>query len=183
MRQKDTTLLQDLIRKYARMYMKMAYEYGVRYDDTEDVVMESFMAYYQSDNYEKLDEGNAKNVLARIVFNKSIDYHRKNRRSLELMVENGEEMMYAATAHPSTEPERNLILQENNRRTRQIFESMKPVWRDAATMYFLEGMTYAEISKALEVSETVCRKRVSRARDYLRKELSVVWNISYQNTR
>jgi len=60
---------------------------------------------------------------------------------------------------------------------------MKPIWRDAATMYFLEGLTYSEISKALEVSETVCRKRVSRARDYLRKELSEVWDISYQNTR
>jgi len=183
MQQKDTTLLYDLIRKYARMYMKLACEYGVRYDDAEDVVMESFMAYYQSDNYEKLDEENAKNVLARIVFNKSIDHYRKNRWGTEMLVENGEEMMYAATANSSTEPERNLILQENHRRTRQIFESMKPIWRDAATMYFLQGMTYAEISKALDVSETVCRKRVSRARDYLRNELSEVWNINYQNTR
>lgn len=183
MQQKDIALLQDLMRKYARMYMKLACEYGVRYDDAEDVVMEAYMAYYQSDNYEKLDEENAKNVLARIVFNKCIDYHRKNKHGIEMMVDNGEEMMYGATADSSAEPEENLIKKENHRRTRQIFASMKPIWRDAATMYFLEGLTYSEISKALEVSETVCRKRVSRARDYLRKELSEVWDISYQNTR
>ena len=161
MQQKDITMLQALMRKYARMYMKLACEYGVRYDDAEDVVMEAYMAYYQSDNYEKLDEDNAKNML----------------------VDNGEEMMFAATASSSSEPEQNLILNENRRRTRQIFENMKPIWRDAATMYFLEGKTYPEISKALGVSETVCRKRVSRARDYLQKRLSEVWNISYENTR
>lgn len=183
MQQKNSELLQDLIRKYARMYMKLACEYGVRYDDAEDVVMESYMSYYQSKNYEKLDEENAKNVLARIVFNKCIDYHRKNKHRMEMVVENGEEMMFAATASSSTEPEQNLILQENHRRTRQIFEGMKTNWRDAATMYFLEGMTYTEISLALEVSETVCRKRVSRARDYLRKELSEVWNVSYPHIR
>ena len=183
MQQKDITMLQALMRKYERMYMKLACEYGVRYDDAEDVVMEAYMAYYQSDNYEKLDEDNAKNVLARIVFNKCIDYHRKNKHGLDMLVDNGEEMMFAATASSSSEPEQNLILNENRRRTRQIFENMKPIWRDAATMYFLEGKTYPEISKALGVSETVCRKRVSRARDYLQKRLSEVWNISYENTR
>ena len=39
MQQKDITMLQALMRKYARMYMKLACEYGVRYDDAEDVVM------------------------------------------------------------------------------------------------------------------------------------------------
>lgn len=42
MLQNKEDLLQELIEKYAKMYMKMAYNKGIPYDDVEDVVMEAF---------------------------------------------------------------------------------------------------------------------------------------------
>ena len=42
MRREDEELLQMLIEKYAKLYMKIAFDNGVPYADAEDVVMEAF---------------------------------------------------------------------------------------------------------------------------------------------
>ena len=51
MPQNNTELLQDLINKYARMYMKFAYEQGAPYDDLEDIVMDAFWCFYKSEYF------------------------------------------------------------------------------------------------------------------------------------
>lgn len=171
MPQKDTKLLQDLVRKYAKLFMKMASNAGIPYDDAEDIVMESLWAFYKSDYYEKLDEDSAKFMVMRIVKNRSIDYYRKNKKNVELIVEDGEEAMLRLGANSALEPEQQVIEKEKGRRIREAIENMKPILRDTATMYFLEDLTFSEISKILGVSEAVCRKRIQRAREYLREEL------------
>lgn len=171
MPQKDTKLLQDLVQKYAKLFMKMACNSGIAYDDAEDIVMEAIWAFYDSEHYEKLDETSAKYMVARIVKNKCIDYYRKNKNDTEMVIDDGEEAMLRVGANSSMEPEQQVIEKENGRRIRDAIENMKPILRDTATMYFLEDRTFSEISKALGVSEAVCRKRIQRAREHLREEL------------
>ena len=60
MPQNNTELLQDLINKYARMYMKFAYEQGAPYDDLEDIVMDAFWCFYKSEYFGTLDEKETK---------------------------------------------------------------------------------------------------------------------------
>ena len=171
MPQKDTKLLQDLVQKYAKLFMKMANNAGIPYDEAEDVVMESLWAFYNSEHYEKLDENSAKFMVMRIVKNRSIDYYRKNKKNVEMIAEDGEEAMMRLGADSTLEPEQQVIAKEKGRRIREAIENMKPILRDTATMYFLEDRTFPEISKALGVSEAVCRKRIQRAREHLREEL------------
>ena len=78
MPQNNTELLQDLINKYARMYMKFAYEQGAPYDDLEDIVMDAFWCFYKSEYFGTLDEKETKIMMAKIVKNKCIDLYRKN---------------------------------------------------------------------------------------------------------
>lgn len=86
-------------------------------------------------------------------------------------MEDGEEAMLRLGANSALEPEQQVIEKEKGRRIREAIENMKPILRDTATMYFLEDLTFSEISKILGVSEAVCRKRIQRAREYLREEL------------
>lgn len=172
---KDTTMLQDLVDKYAKLYMQMACKNGVPYDDAEDVVMESMWSFYNSEYYGNLDEVQSKYMIARIVKNKCIDHYRKNKNNTEMVIEDGEETLLRVGSGSSNEPENHVIEKENYRRIRSTMENMKPVLRDTAIMYFLEERSFSEISKALDVKEDVCRKRIQRAREYLREELRDLW--------
>lgn len=172
---KDEKMLQDLVEKYAKLYMHLACKNGVPFADAEDVVMESLWSFYNSEYYGTLDEVQTKYMLARIVKNKCIDYYRKNKNDQEMTVDDGEETLLRIGVRSGKEPETQMIEKENYRRIRNTIENMKPVFRDTAIMYFLQDCTFSEISRALGVSEAVCRKRIQRAREYLRNELEDLW--------
>ena len=171
MPQKDDKLLQDLIEKYAKVYMKMACNNGAPESDAEDIVMDAFWSFYQSEHYGKLSEGENKLMMARIVKNKCIDRYRRHKTEEVLTVWEDIDEMQDIRAPRTCEPELHVITEENCRRIRDAVENLKPIWKEAAVMYFLEERTYAEISEALGISEIVCRARVSRARRFLEKEL------------
>ncbi len=171
MPQKDDELLQELLQKYARMFMKLARNRGVPYDDAEDIVMDAIWSFYNSKHYGNLSESEMKVMMARIVINKCIDRHRKYHREKEGTVSVDVADITGICAPRHLEPERKAVSADNYRRIRETIENLKPVWRDTAIMYFIEERTHAEISKALGVSEEVCRARISRARKYLEEEL------------
>ncbi len=171
MPQKDDKLLQDLIEKYAKIYMKLACNSGAPVSDAEDIVMEAFWSFYRSDYYGNLSERETRLMMARIIKNKCIDRYRKHKTENELTIREDISNIARIQAPRTYEPERQVIAEDNYRRIRAAIENLKPTWRDAAIMFFLEERSHAEISKALGVSEEVCRARVSRARRFLEEEL------------
>mgnify|MGYP003292146617 CR=1 FL=1 len=171
MPQKDDKLLQDLIKKYARLFLKLAISHGVPCDDAEDIVMDAFWSFYDSEYYGKLSESETRMLMARIVKNKCIDRYRKYKAEEELTLWKDIGDVFGVQAPSQYDPERQVIAEDSYRRIRNVIENLKPTWRDVAVMYFLEERTYAEISKALGVSEEVCRARVSRARKFLEGKL------------
>ena len=171
MPQKDDKLLQDLIKQYTRLFLKLAIKHGAPYDDAEDIVMDAFWCFYDSEHYGKLSESATRIMMARIVKNKCIDRYRKYKTEEELKLWDDINDVFGIQAPSKYDPERQVIAEDNYRRIRSMIENLKPTWRDVAVMYFLEERTYAEISEALGVSEEVCRARVSRARKFLEDKL------------
>ncbi|MBQ7796974.1 MAG: RNA polymerase sigma factor [Lachnospiraceae bacterium] len=172
MPQKDDKLLHDLIEKYARLFAKHAYRYGVPYDDVEDVVYDAIWTFYQSEHYGKKDEIETRKILATIVKRKSIDFFRREKDDEEKPIDIDDEEIEVKLVGPARyEPEHVVIESEGYGRILSVIEGLKPVWRDTVKMYFIEERSYTEISEALGISEEVCRKRISRARKYLEIEL------------
>ena len=61
----------------------------------------------------------------------------------------------------------------------QIFElldGLKDSWKEVTVMYFIQEMTTDEISKRLEITNDMCRSRISRARKYLREKIKKIGN-------
>ena len=85
MPQKDDKLLQDLIRQYTRLFLKLAIKHGAPYNDAEDIVMDAFWCFYDSEHYGKLSESATRIMMARIIKNKCIDRYRKYKTEEELM--------------------------------------------------------------------------------------------------
>lgn len=172
MPQKNEKLLHDLIEKYAKIFAKLAWRYGVPYDDAEDVAMEAIWAFYKSDLYEGKDETEAIKIMTTIVKNKSIDFFRRENKKDVTEVDIDDEEVYIQLAGPEKyEPEKVAVANDGYRRVLKVIEGLKDIWREPVKMYFVEDCSYEEISKTLEISEDVCRSRISRARKFLEKEL------------
>lgn len=172
MLQKNEELLHDLIEKYAKIFAKLAWRYGVPYDDAEDVAMEAIWAFYKSNLYEGKDEAEAIKIMTKIVKNKSIDFFRKENKKDGTEVDIDDEDVYIQLTGPEKyEPEKVVIAEDGYRRVIKVIEGLKDIWREPVKMYFVEDRSYEEISETLEISEEVCRSRISRARKFLKKEL------------
>ena len=171
MPQNNTELLQDLINKYARMYMKFAYEQGAPYDDLEDIVMDAFWCFYKSEYFGTLDEKETKIMMAKIVKNKCIDLYRKNSHIETAGYEDCAEEMDKISLRSGCTMEAAIEQSELSCRIREAVEALKDIWREPVKMYYLEGRTPEEICKALEISYDTLRSRLSRARRCLEEEL------------
>lgn len=171
MLQDKDELLRELIEKYARMYMKLAYSNGVPFSDTEDVVMDAFWAFYRSKDFGKKGEAENKLILACIVKHKCIDYYRKNSRYNVVSLEDEPHHEELMENRFGKDPLEQMIEDEDYRTVRGQLDNLKEIWREAAVMYFVEGRKEPEISKVLGISGTVCRSRISRVRQHLRETL------------
>ena len=171
MPQDKDQLLQDLVEKYAKLFMKMACSNGVPSDEAEDIVLEAIWSYYQSSYFGQLNDHDTKIFMARIIKNKSIDRYRKRKAEDEETVEDDIGNLIGIRAPRHMEPETQIISEQNYRRIHKAIDNLRPNLREAAILYFLEERNYREISEALGVSEEVCRARVSRARKFLEEEL------------
>lgn len=176
MPQDKNELLQELIEKYAKMYMKLAYNRGVPYDDVEDVVMAAFWSFYKSDHFGKLSEEANKIMMARIVINKCTDYYRKNGRVELVGIEDCTTEIDKISGRLRNGMDDKLIEDENYRRICDTIDNLKEIWRDPVRMYFIEERSTAEICEALEISEATCRKRISRAKEHLKEKLRDLWD-------
>ena len=172
MPQDKDELLQALITEYAQMYMKLAVSIGVPYDDVEDIVMEAFWSFYRADYIGKLENEKAiKAMLARIVENKCIDYFRREKRSIGPNEdEDVSELDYIAD-HTKYDPLQAVISRESCGQIYEVLDGLKKPWKDVTVMYFIQGFTTEEICERLEITNDMCRSRISRARKYLREEL------------
>lgn len=170
MPQKDDKLLHDLIENYAKLFAKYAKWHGVPIDDAEDIAMEAIWAYYDSDQYDGKDEIEMKKIMATIVKRKSIDYYRRENKGevTEVDIDDEEIQLVGPNQY---EPENIAVANEGYYRIIRVIEGLKDIWREPVKMHFVEQRTYAEISRALGISEDVCRSRISRARKVLEEEL------------
>lgn len=64
---------------------------------------------------------------------------------------------------------------ENCQYIRDTIDGLKDIWREPVRMYFIEERSIPEISRALGITEEVCRSRISRARKCLKEKLKGLW--------
>lgn len=172
MPQDKDELLQVLITQYTQMYMKLAYAIGVPFDDVEDIVMEAFWSFYRADYGGKLENKKVvKAMLARIVENKCIDYFRKEKRSIRPNEDEDLSELEIIADFSAHDLLQAVISRESCGQIYEILDGLRESWKDVTIMYFIQGLTTEEICERLEITNDMCRSRISRARKYLREEL------------
>ena len=165
----DAIAFEHLVRKYQKRVHTLAWRKIGDFHIAEDITQETFLQVYQK--LETLeDPARFPSWLYVITGRLCIAWLRKNQRHTEPLedtdiseVETEAYSRYVATERAKTFDEARRDLVE------KLLARLKEGNRTVITLHYLEGMTYAEISNFLGVSENTIKSRLRRARQQLKK--------------
>ena len=165
MQQRDAELLRALYENYLIPLKKYAVKIGVDCDYIEDMVHETFLEYYSRYSLEFGDR--QKRVLLTMILRcRWIDYCRKNKRCSSFGTYEHIEIVSALDKLLDKDTLHYVMENDIYRQIRDLMDGMKKDWRDV-----LEGRTIKDTSQILGIAETVCRSRIFRARQELKRLL------------
>ncbi|WP_088340856.1 RNA polymerase sigma factor [Robiginitalea sediminis] len=134
----------------------------------EDIMQESFLsAFTRLDSFK--GEVTFGAWLKRIVINNSIYHYRKQQKNREVGLDS---VLYKVEANEVGDADSGSTAQM----AQKVLETMKQLkdnYRIALTLHLIEGYDYEEMSEILDISYANCRTTVSRAKESLRKKLTI----------
>lgn len=167
-RNKDE-LLRAMYEEYQGVLRRVARKAGVPSNDVEDVLQETFLAYYHHYSL-TWKPSRKKAMLMKILKNKCADHFRRSKRQecVSIDAEDFDESEIL-TEYVMKDSLEYVVLDEINKAIREDIFSMKKEWKDIAVMGLVEERPLTEICEILELEYSVCKMRLSRIRKYLRE--------------
>ena len=166
---------------FLQEYGERAYQFAYRLcgnpDDAKDLVQEAFLRLLRHrEDYDasKVMEGWFFTTLKHVFLDARKRFEKRNLVSLDERVEGAEEDATYADLLPDEERAAldRLESAESASVVREALEAMSCEHRVVLTLCDMQGMTYEEIGKVLEVPHGTVRSRISRARIALRRRLA-----------
>jgi RNA polymerase sigma-70 factor (ECF subfamily) len=167
----DTEAFRLLVERHGRDVFRLAFRMTGNEQDAEDVVQEAFLkAYRKLDSFEERAQFGS--WLHRIAANCAYDLLRARVRHDD-HVDRREGAEDRALALPAGDPgpDRLVAGGEVRRRLHAALARLSVLERSAFTLRHVEGMSIAEISRALEVDASAAKQSVFRAVRKLRQAL------------
>ena len=170
--QGDRRAQAEIYDRYYRAMYNTALRIVKDSDEAEDIMQESFLSAFT-----KLDTFKGEVTfgawLKRIVINNSIYQYRKKQKHQEVGLESVmykvEDKDVAETEPGSTEQMAQKVLETLNQ--------LKDSYRISLTLHLIEGYDYEEICEITGMSYGNCRTTISRAKESLRKKLTLSENV------
>jgi len=168
----DADAFRRLVERHSAHVFRLAYRMTRNDHDAEDVVQEAFLKAYRSlDRFE--ERAHFGSWLHRIAANCAYDVLRARLRRDERVEASegpeGDRTLAVASADPG--PDRLLAGREVQSRLKGALGRMSALERSAFTLRHLEGMSIAEISRALDLDASAAKQSVFRAVRKLRQAL------------
>ena len=165
----DGIAFEHLVRKYQKQVHTLAWRKIGDFHIAEDITQETFLQVYQK--LETLEDPTRFPRWLYVIADRlCIAWLRRNQRQTEPLeetdiseVETEAYSRHIATEHAKTLTEARRALVE------ALLAKLKEGNRAVITLHYLEGMTYAEISNVLGISENTVKSRLRRAREHLRQ--------------
>lgn len=165
----DTEAYEALVTEYQKNVYNLALRMTGNPEDAADMSQEAFIKAYSS---LALFRGDSKFSvwLYRIVSNVCLDHLRRQsrRQTLSLSVEDDEgDEAQIDIPDLSQSPEELLERQLTREAVRRGLDSLPPAQRQILLLREIQGLSYEEISAALNIDEGTVKSRISRARKKL----------------
>ena len=170
----DTTAFDELVEKYTPRLYGLVYHMTSNREDAHDILQDVFAKAYRS---LKRFQGKSSfyTWIYSIAVNMSLNFLKKRGRrrklsldDLDLAVQNDEEFIENTS---KTDPVREANLRELQQRLNAAMQELSEDHRAVVTMYDIQGLPHAEISRILGISEGTVRSRLHYAHKQLQNYL------------
>ncbi len=174
----DPNAFGEIVRRYQQFVFNAVYHYlGVR-GEVEDVAQEVFLKLYRS--LDRFDQTRPLQAwIYRITANQCLDEARKNRhRRVKNFSDLGEEEEERIRRYFDEDRHGASLTESEDKQSLALLQKMMDGLPEKDRMAFvlreIEGLSYAEVSQALNTSVTAARIRISRVKKKLLAELGRV---------
>ncbi len=157
----------EIVRDHSPRVYRLAYRLTGNRQDAEDLAQETFVRVFRS--LHTFTPGTIGGWLHRITTNLFLDQaRRKSRIRFDGLAEDAE----AKIPGTAPGPERSFEYNNLDVDVQAALEALGPEFRAAVVLCDLEGLSYEEVSEALNVKLGTVRSRIHRGRGMLREKLA-----------
>lgn len=154
----------ELITRYQRLIAGIAWRYGVRRPEIEDLVSEVFFKMYRNLHYYRPEHAFS-TWLYRLAVNHVLDHRRRNRsqrQRTEMPPELADPLPVASAA---------LERRELSGLVRSALEEVRPRYREVLFLVYVEGLQVLQAAELLGLPQGTVKSRLMRGRQALRRIL------------
>lgn len=159
----------DTIEKYRHRIYTLSYYYLGKSEDAEDVTQEVLVRLWK--NWEKVDGNTLQAWLVRVTRNACVDMARKRESYRAVVREENYEAVSAGAADGQPDPRALLEMSDLRQQLKLALGQIKEPYRSIVILREIQGMTYTEISEALEIPVNTVKVYLHRGRRMLRDQL------------
>ncbi len=159
---------------YKRRFLGICRRYAHTTFEAEDIFQEAFIKVFKQIHQLKTPE-TVSIWIKSILIRTAIDYFRKN--SAFYVYENAEE----DTNLIESEADFSILDVLEKEQVLSIIMKMPEGYRLILNLYLIDGYEHAEIAEMLGISVGTSKSQLSRAKDYLRKQLHAIDLKKYEN--
>jgi len=167
----DESAFQDLIRRHERRVFRLLYRMMGSKEEAEDVAQEAFLSLHRH-GHRFRREARFSTFVYRVAANAALNRRRtlgRNRnRVSELKV--SQEAGFDLPPAPR-DPEDAAVGSEVRERVQEALLELPEDLRVAVLLYDIEGQSYQDVARVLEIPEGTVKSRIHRARSALRDQL------------
>jgi RNA polymerase sigma-70 factor (ECF subfamily) len=173
----DSGAFDHLADRYAGDIYGLLFRLTQDAEEAADLTQETFLSALRAIRKFR-GEADLKTWLFRIAINESRNRFRwwKRRRrdltiSLDVPARESETPLSETFSSAAANPEEKTLRREREKMLRDALDGLPEIFREAVVLCDLEGLSYEEIARALEVNIGTVKSRIARGRDELRKKL------------
>ena len=171
---RDEAAFEELIRQYEKKVYSLCARMCGNAEDAEEATQDAFLALW-SGIYRFRQESSLSTWIYRLASNACIDLMRRKKKGAGSVSLDDEELFVDAV-DPAPQPHEEAERRETQRLLQEGLLSLPAEYRSILLLREIEGLSYSEISAALDLELGTVKSRISRGRTLLRNFLSVNGN-------
>ena len=171
----DIRLFEIIIRRYDPFLYRIGRTYRYNHEDTEDLMQDAYInAYSHLKKFE--NRASFKTWLTRIMLN--VCYQKKHKMSFknEIQEEDIQNEKSDILFHHSSNNEKIAMNKELGRIIENAVHEIPEDYRIVFTLRELNGLSVAETSEVLSITESNVKVRLNRAKGMLQKEIKKIYS-------
>ena len=171
---RDEAAFEELIRQYEKKVYSLCARMCGNAEDAEEAAQDAFLALWRGiDRFRQ--ESSLSTWIYRLASNACIDLMRRKKKGAGSVSLDDEELFVDAV-DPAPQPHEEAERRETQRLLQEGLLSLPAEYRSILLLREIEGLSYSEISAALDLELGTVQSRISRGRTLLRNFLSVNGN-------